>query len=391
MSGQSGRDDFHFSPTGVIFAQNSIRMRKLFRHLLLPAALVSAACSNEFTDAVDALCKETFPSDGPGAAVLIMKGDKVVYENGFGLADMQTKDPITPDTFFNLASVSKQFTASALLQLQEAGKIRIDDKVKDYFPQFTAPVWDDITIGNFLSHSSGLPVDQYRRTLFTHQERVEMTDSAAVIAFDTIDTLSFAPGTGYQYENATYTLMGKLIENVSGEAFADYMRRHVFDKAGMARTMYFEPGKENLIPMMSHGYELEEGRWQECDWGEETCFGTRPDGGLYSSVREFAQWERALRECSVISEESRELAQSPKIPAKAGESYVPGSRMSYCYGWLTGASSKGERVIYHFGGNGGFRTAALRYPESGTFIVVLSNQPEWDRPAFLCALENIVL
>lgn len=366
-------------------------MRTLSNLLLAPVCILAAACSYPGTGAVDALCRETFPSDGPGAALLIMKGDKVVYEKGFGLADMQTKAPITPDTFFNLASVSKQFTASAVMQLQEEGKLSVDDKVKKFFPQYTSPVWDNITIGNFLSHSSGLPVDQYRSTITTVEQRLAMTDSMAVVAFDTIDSLAFEPGTGYQYENATYALMGKLIEQVSGEPFADYMRAHVFDKAGMEETIYFEPEKEDLIPRMAHGYELENGLWQECDYGEETCFATRPDGGLYSSVREFAQWERALRSCSVISEQSRETAQTPKIRAKAGESYVPGSEMSYCYGWLTGASSKGEQVIYHFGGNGGFRTAALRYPESGTFIVVLSNQSEWDRPAFLRSLEQIVL
>lgn len=320
-----------------------------------------------------------------------MKGDKVVYENCFGIANMVTRTPITPDTFFNLASVSKQFTATAILQLQEAGKLSVDDKVNKYFPEFTDPVWNDITIGHFLSHTSGLPVDQYRRTLFTHEERIWMTDSLAVKAFDTISTLAFAPGKDYQYENATYTLLGCLIERVSGEKFEDYMRAHVFDKAGMEKTMYFNPATKDRIPNMAHGYEHVYSMWTECDYGEETCFATRPDGGLYSSVRELANWEKALRNCSVISEESLTLANTPKIRTGYNDSYVPEVRMTYGYGWVMGPSSTGERVFFHFGGNGGFRTALMRYPDSDVFVALLSNENDWDRPAFIRALEQIIL
>lgn len=348
------------------------------------------------------LMQAQFAANEPGAAILILQGDSLLLAEGYGLSDMQTKRPMTVETNCCLASISKQFTAIGILQLCEAGRMSLQDEVRMYFPQLTDPIWDGVTVAHLLSHSSGIP--DARRD-YPREEKITADDNKSVAYMDTLTWRRFAPGEAYEYINPTFVLAGKIIEKVSGEEFSEYMRKHIFAKAHMPNTMYFTPENEPLIKNMAHGYEWvgdegdENGLWSEYDYGEETFFATRPDGALYTSVWEFALWEKALRAGTLVSREWAEKAWTPMTYCTGSpyESYNVRENTYYGLGWfiepaytdsITGVTH--PKVIYHTGENGGFHNIAARYPEQNVLVVILSTRPDWNQYEMLQKLEDIL-
>ena len=361
---------------------------------------MATACSNPQKEAlqkVDELCSELFPEGEPGAAVLILQGDEIIFDKGYGVADINTMAPITGDTFFNIASVSKQFTATGILKLMEEGKLSLEDNVAMYHPEFKADFWKNVKIKHLLSHSSGIP--DARRGL-TREQRIHGDDALAMQYFVDLDFQNFKEGEGYEYMNPTFVLCGDIISKVSGMPFTEYMKENVFIPAGMGETLYFDPAIESQIPNMAHGYEYEDVEnmpeertapaeknaepktWYELDYGEETFFATKPDGGIYTSTHQFVNWEKALRENKVISEESRTLAQTPKtdISGSSYSDYQNRPNTWYGYGWfIEPATDTTKEVIYHTGDNGGFKILAARYPQSDALVLIFANRADWDR------------
>ena len=381
-------------------------MRKMLPLFLSAVAAVSG-CSESAYSRIDRLCSGIFPEGEPGAAVLVMKGDRVVFEKGYGLADMATGTRIDANTSFNIASVSKQFTAVAVLQLVEKGLVSLDDSLAKFFPEYSSDIWKRVRVKHLLSHSSGIPD---ARSGYTREQRIQGDENLALEYLDNLDTLRFEPGTAYEYINPTYVLLGRLVERVSGEEFTAYVRDHIFLPAGMERTSYFDRDHQEAIPCMAHGYEYADvsdapeerpasagtgpKEWYEYDFGEETFFATRPDGGIYTSVREFVKWEMALRSGTVLGPELTEAAMTPvtKVSGSPWSDYQNRPNTWYGYGWFiepgTGTS---PRRIYHTGDNGGFKILAARYPEQGVLVLVFSNRADWDRYALMLEIEREVL
>lgn len=362
------------------------------------ASAMSCNCPDRLiNEKLDSLCTEVFPEGRPGAAVLVMERDRILFEKCYGMADMEKKSRITPETSFNIASVSKQFTAVGILQLCGQGRLSLDDHVTEYFPEYTGPAWKDIKIKHLLEHSSGIP--DIRKTIYTRQQRIFGTEEMSLVYFPGLDTLKFAPGTQYDYNNQAYVLCGRLIERITGEEFTRYMHDHIFVPAGMHSTVYFDPDNQGLIPEMSHGYICEDGIWKKYDYGEETFFATKPDGGIYTSIREFAKWEKALRSCTLLENSMLENAHSPhnKVSGSPFCDYQNRPDTWYGYGWFiempenTGtAGSTHGKVVYHTGDNGGYQILAARYPETGKLILVFSNRNDWDRYKLMQDLEDII-
>lgn len=386
-------------------------MKRLFPYLLLiPLIMFSSCASDPDKEAVaklDALCTALFPADEPGAAVLVLRGDRVVFDKGYGIADLQTRKPIDGNTFFNIASVSKQFTATAVLQLAEEGKLSLEDPVSLYFPEYEADFWKEIRIKHLLSHSSGIPD---ARGGIPRELKIKGDEALAMSYLPALDFVHFAPGTAYEYMNPTYVLCGAIVEKVSGQPFTEYVTEHVFLPAGMQQTLYFDPAHQDLIPNMAHGYEYadvedmpeertasgtpsdEPKNWYEYDYGEETFFATRPDGGIYASTHEFVCWEKALRENKVISEATRNDAQTPHICATDSpwSDYQNRPNTWYGYGWfIEPKTASTKEVIYHTGDNGGFKILAARYPEDDALVLIFANRADWDRYEVMQQIEEI--
>lgn len=373
--------------------------------LSFAAALLLPACgmqekntpAERMTGSLDSLFSCYFQSDGPGAVVLVKKGDSVIYDHSFGLADLATKAPMTDSTMLNICSVSKQFGAVALLKLAEEGRISLDDPVSKYFPQFKALFFARISLANLLSHTSGLPdarprtEEQWRRYRSIHDSRFATVDDFALFCeedeslrfMESLDSLAFEPGTAYEYQNPTFQLILPIVEKVTGEDFDTWMRRNIFDSAGMPETVYFEPDRR--IPRMAHGYDLDSlGQWRECDYGEARFFGTKADGGLYTSAREFLNWDAALYGDKVISASSREKAHSVYT-----DTDIPDT--GYGYGFFIELRHDRPEKIYHTGDNGGFYIFEGRFPSRDVFYLIFATHPQWPREAVVESVDSILV
>ena len=366
--------------------------------------LLAAACGP--ARKIDRICTELFPEDEPGAAVLVMKGNRVIFDKGYGRADLELGTAIDGNTSFNIASVSKQFTAVAVLQLVAQGRVCLDASIADYFPQLTQDFWKDVKIKHLLSHSSGVPDE---RGYLSREERIFGDDELATAYLPALDHLHFPPGTAYEYINPTFVLLGQLVERVSGMPFETYMEQHVFLPSGMRKTRYFDRDHPEAIPRMAHGYEYAdvsamgeereagtppaEKDWYEYDFGEETFFATRPDGGIYTSTHEFVRWERALRTGKVLPDSLLQEAFRPHTPVSGSpwSDYQDRPDTFYGYGWFLECGPDGKvRLIYHTGDNGGFKILAARIPGADILILVFANRADWDRYALLQQLEAVV-
>ena len=355
-------------------------MKKTILLALLATVAATALAHDMNTDEMTRRIDEVFGAvynnpNEPGAAVLIMQGNDTLYSRCFGVADMVTKEPVSFETNFCIASVSKQFSAVALLQLAEQGKLSLNDSLKKFFPEFQAPFFNKITLHNIMSHTSGIPDARSRsdRNFVLYS-----TDVESVGYMKTLDHLNFEPGTQYEYINPTFQLIYQIVERATGIPFETYMQQNVFDKAGMKTCRYFEPDRD--IAHMAHGYERDDsGVWQEYDYGEESFFATKADGALYCSINDFMQWERALRGNKVWSAGSKLLAYHPwiKIPADANYGYQ--THTGYGYGFFVQEKPGQPTHVYHLGDNGGFTIYAGKIPERDLNFLFFSTRPDIDR------------
>lgn len=329
----------------------------------------------------DSLLTSLYHPGEPGAVVLILKGDSVVFEKGYGIADMDSQSAIDGNTFFNIASVSKQFSAVALLMLAQEGKLSLDDNLEKWFPEFNSPLMKRINLRHLLSHTSGIPDTRARDN---REFVLYSTDKESYAYIGNLKELSFEPGTKYEYMNPTFQLMYTIIERASGISFDNFMKSRIFDPAGMEHTTYFEDGK--LIPNMAHGYRYnkENKSFEQFDYGEESFFATKADGGIYTSVREFVKWELALRSDILISEELRNIAHSPKIAIDE----IPNT--SYGYGWFIEKREGFPEKVYHTGNNGGFQIFAGRFPEKKILYLIFANRDDKNREEYVEKLDNIL-
>ncbi|MBQ9173351.1 MAG: beta-lactamase family protein [Bacteroidales bacterium] len=373
---------------------------KIFGIVICMAAILSlVSCGQENAKVcreLDTLFSSLFPENAPGAAVVMVKDGKIVFDKGYGLSDIETGAKVTDSTFFNICSVSKQFSSVALMLLSERGLLSLDDPVSKYFPEFEAEFFDRITLRHLLSHTSGIPDSRPRNQAqwekYTSQNETiyssyrdfdrlcEEEESCRYMVH--LDSLAFEPGTAYEYQNPTYQLMLMIVEKVTGENFDSWMRKNVFDPAGMEKAVYFEPERE--IPNMAHGYiKGEGGTWEENDYGEANFFGTKADGGLYCSPLEFVDWDYALYHDKVMNSSSRETVHTPRIPTD-----IPDT--DYGYGWFIEHRADRPMKIYHTGDNGGFLIFEGRFPERDLFYLIFATHPEWDREGTVEIVDSVL-
>ena len=266
---------------------------------------------------------------------------------------------------------------------------------------------EGIQIKHLLSHSSGVPD---ARGGIPRELKIKGDEKLAMSYLPELDFLHFKPGEAYEYINPTFVMCGAIVEKVTGQPCVEYVAEHIFRPAGMDKTLYFDPEHQELIPNMAHGYEYadvedmpeertadssqsdEPKNWYEYDYGEETFFATRPDGGIYSSTHEFVEWEKALRANKVLTEASRVDAQSPHTFASDSpwSDYQNRPNTWYGYGWfIEPKTDTTKEVIYHTGDNGGFKILAARYPEDNALVLIFANRADWDRYEVMQQVEAI--
>jgi CubicO group peptidase (beta-lactamase class C family) len=339
------------------------------RLLLMSVSLLAA--SNAFaaapaTETIDALMQR-YQGQVPGAAVLVIKDGQPVVRKGYGLAVLEDATPVTPASNFRLASVSKQFTATAILLLAEQDKLAIDDPLARWLPSLPATT-KPVTLRQLLSHTSGL-LDY--EDLMDPADTRQVHDIDVLRILETQDRTYFAPGSDYRYSNSGYALLALVVEKASGQDYPGFLRQHIFEKLGMTNT-HARTDDGPAIPARAYGYSHKDGQWQRTD--QSTTSAVLGDGGIYSSLDDLSKWDAALYDERLLKATSWAQAFSPAT--KTSEADVAG----YGFGWRINGDA-----LWHSGESIGFRNVMIRYPKHRLTVIVLSNRN--DPAPYLLALE----
>ena len=322
---------------------------------------------------LDATLSDTFKADAPGAAVIVVHDGKPVFRKGYGLANLETKTPMRPDMVFQIGSVTKQFTSTAVLILAERGKLSFEDDISLYFPNYPNK-GAKITIEHLLTHTSGIK-SYTEDPKWPALWREDLTP-AQIIDLTKDLPLEFAPGTKFNYNNTAYTMLGVIIEKASGLPYADFLRRNLFEPLGMSHTLY--GSLTQIIPNRAAGYTRGADGWENAPYLSLTQ--PYSAGALMSNVDDLALWEGAVASRKLISQASWERA-------FAGFKLASGEPTHYGYGWELD-EYQGRKVIHHGGGIPGYASETLRMPEEHVYVAVLANSD--DSPTDLNFLATIL-
>lgn len=326
---------------------------------LLSFLSCSSTASLSQTDSIDRIMKEYSSPNAPGASVLVLKNDSVLFKKAYGIADMHSGEHVTTRTNFRLASVTKQFTAMAILLLSERNQLSLTDSLHRFFPDFPA-YGSGITVRHLLNHTSGL-VDY--ESLMPDTQTVQVHDVDCLRLMFSVDSLYFNPGSQYQYSNTGYALLALVVEKVSGKRFAEFLKENIFTPIGMSTTVAFEEGS-SVVPHRAYGHSLVDGQWIRTD--QSSTSAVLGDGGIYSNIEDLALWISALWNYRLLSRESQIMAWSD---ARLND----GTLMDYGMGWHT-ESYRGIRHPHHSGSTRGFRNHILLFPDEKLMVVVLTNR-----------------
>jgi len=307
----------------------------------------------------DAIINQIIKGNSPGVAVLVSQNGEILYQKGFGYASLEHHVPVTVDTKFRIGSITKQFTSSAILKLQEEGKLSVNDKLSKYIPDY--PRGDEVTIYHLLTHTSGIH-NFTNKPDFLNYVTVGIKLEDLVNSFKN-DEFDFNPGEKWSYSNSGYVLLSYIIEKVTGGFYGDYLKDKFFTPLSMNDTGVYQYG-----PILEHeafGYTYVDGKLQKArNWEGSRVAGA---GSIYSTVGGLCRWNEAIFNGKVLSEESLKLAFTPvKLN---GESQTTSG---YGCGWVIGEYC-GLNVINHEGGHDGFNSFLLRFPDFNATIIVSQN------------------
>jgi CubicO group peptidase (beta-lactamase class C family) len=340
-------------------------MRRFATGLAMTAWLASAPrLAAEPTTAeqqADAVFQNVIKPDDPGLAVLVAQDGKILFEKGYGLADIEHHTAVTPETKFRIGSITKQFTAAAILKLQEEGKLSVEDKLSKYIPDF--PRGDEVTLHHLLTHTSGIHSYTSKPDFMEHVTNAITTEE--VIKSFKHDPYDFDPGAKWLYDNSGYMLLGYIVEKVYGQTYAAFLRENFFQPLGMTNT-----GVYTVNPSLTHealGYSYKEGKFDRAvNWNMSWAGGA---GAIYSTVEDLYRWNEGIFNGKVLSAASLKAAFTP---VKTKENQDDVSNAGYGYGWILG-DLRGLREIWHNGGLNGFSSSLLRLPQENFTIAILAN------------------
>lgn len=306
-----------------------------------------------------------------GLSLAVIKNGNPVVNKGYGLANVEHNVPVTAETVIRLGSVSKQFFTTAILKLQEEGKLSIEDSVHTFFPD--APeTWRPIQVKHLMSHTSGL-----KRESPAYDNNKMISDLEIIKAAYPLP-LDFKTGEKYQYCNLAYYMLAQIITQVSGKPWQDYIQEKLFLPAGMknSRMTDFYP----IIPNRASGYMHKKGVLVNAD----AMYAVRPSGGFLSTSTDMILWDKVLREKNIIlKKENWELLWQHFI--KTAD--VPGSKAYYGFGWMIDEYN-GRKIVMHGGANIGFRSYYTRFVNDGLSIIIMTNTDEANPGAIVRALSD---
>ncbi len=299
----------------------------------------------------------------PSAAIAVVQKGRIVKASGYGLANLELEVAATDRTLYEIGSISKQFTAEAVMLLAQERRLSLDDPIGKYLPA-VPPAWSQITIRHLLSHTSGLhdweaaALLSYRRE-YTPQEYIELIGK---------QPLDFPPGTRWSYTNSSHPLLGVIIERVSGKSYEQFVAERIFGPAGMTDTRFKHP--EEIVPRRSGGYVDQDGKLQNGEPLRPRIIA--PNGGIMSSALDMAKWQIALAGGVLLKPASIDEMYAP-IRLNDGKPYS-----SVGLGWFR-QTFRGHRLLLHNGSTiAGYSSVVYRYLDDDLAVVVLMNIDRWN-------------
>lgn len=350
-------------------------MKKNFISLIL---LLFTACekNNNLEMEIDKIFKEFHSGLRPGVSAAVIKDDRIIYEKGFGLANLETEQPIESKTNFRLASITKQFTALSVLMLENDGTLSLNDKITNYFPELSHYA-NDIKIINLLQHTSGL---------LDYEQFVNGTDTVQLKDIDVLEILTdqdstyFEPGTKHQYSNSGYALLALLAERLSGQRFAKFLEKRIFNKLNMNNTVAYEKGISTVYHRAIGYSEIDEGHINSDQSLTSAVLG---DGGIYSSVADLLKWNSEVDEPTLLP---REMFGKAFMKGKTSRS----EEFDYGLGWRLDPY-KGLKRHYHTGGTSGFSNIYMKIPDLDLTVIILINLWNCDAKAYAERISDIFI
>ena len=328
--------------------------------------------------AVDRVFDAWRSTDGPGCALGVSRNNRVVYERGYGMANLETGTPISPGSIFHVASVSKQFTAAAIMLLVRDGKLALDDDIRKYLPEIP-DYGTRITIRHLLNHTSGLR-DQWELLALARGrfEENRITEADVMDVVPRQKGLNFTPGAEYLYSNTGYTLAGVIVKRVSGKSLREFADERIFKPLGMTST-HFHDDYTMLVPGRTSAYAPRGASWRVSIPNYDTYGAT----SLFTTVGDLLKWE-ANFETPVVGD--RTLLTQMELSGRL----TSGDSTGYGLGLSTGRY-RGARFVEHGGADAGYRTVASRFPEHGLAVVVLCNAATANPTALARGVADIYL
>lgn len=324
-------------------------------------------------------------------AWLYAEHGEIVSKGALGFRDPENTLPITEDTIFQLASVTKQFTAAAVMLTVRQGLLSLDDEITKYFPELP---WPGVTVRQLLSHTGGVPDYFDDADWFTgiweEEKRVPGNDEILRFLRETKAKPYFAPGEGLHYSNTGYNLLALLVERRSGVPFEDFLQKNIFEPAGMTATRCCHIRRDGVpFDNYARATVFEDGKWvadidSEEDGDVAAFDGLNGDDYVYTNIFDMLKWDRALREGKVLTKEEQEIMYTPaKLNNGEDAVYDEDDGLGYGFGWAVGHDEALGLVVSHSGGMPGVATWFERFVDADRVLVILSSRDYRDVRAYL--------
>ena len=334
---------------------------------------------------LDAILEDSYRKYHFNGHVLVVNHGRIIYDNFIGYADFNTKDTLLKNSVYQLASVSKQFTAMAIMILKEKKLLDYDDLMIDYIPELESEefrYYNTITIRNLLNHTAGLPNYMYFVEKYKGRDEHPYNDEVVRLISEHMMGLNFVPGSRFSYSNTGYMLLALIVDRVSGMTFADFVEQNIFNPLGMNDSFVYsrEKGHRDSKRRLM-GFK----KYRRFYPIQETCHdGVVGDKGVYSTADDLFKWDRSLYTELLVSKETLEEAFTPAT-------LTNGRKVPYGFGFRIRQTDGKERIIYHNGLWNGFRTSFTRFVDSNSTVLIMDHTDCKAKHIIAKRIEDILL